>query len=98
MKHLTKEILSNACADNDAECDGGVSVQDLLGRYGVDLVGAAHVSDQRALRLILQARGETPRPGKGYALSASERRMSELLQAAWVDGLSAALRALSKVD
>ncbi len=85
---LSKAELASACRQNDA----APNLDEVATACGIDVAGLMYVSEQRALRMVL---GRTFGPGEVnvFRLSPQQRELLGKLQAMWVDGACAALRA-----
>lgn len=102
---LSKDTLARACSANDASTDCGMSLPDILRELSVNVDGAIHVADQRALRLALLYDGWTPEEVRAITAAATEpftvnlkdptlQFMLPALSMMWMDGLAAAMRAI----
>lgn len=74
--------------DRRNESVGGY--QNALSALGVELRGAEHVSEQRAMRLLLHLQGQ-PDPRKLEMVQIKDQRMLRLLSMLWLDGLGVGL-------
>lgn len=87
---IKKEQLSDACRAHDNAADRGELFPSILSKRGVDARDAVYVAEQRALRMILEMRGD-PVPGllapMPIQLTAEEDKLLMKLATAWLDGL-----------
>jgi len=88
---ITKNNLSAAVRAADNLMDTGTKTDEILRLRGLNSSDAFYVAEQRALRLVLAARGELKSVGatapSKHQLSAEETRMLRHLMVAWLDGL-----------
>lgn len=97
------EELGKAAFDNDARANEGHGIASILSSLGFHAADAVKAAEQRALRMVLAARGphEIERMREqAYAgrysteeLSEEEQAQLEMFKAVWIDGLAVSAQA-----
>lgn len=93
---ITQDDISRAVCDHDALLEETGDIDGLVERLGVDIGGALHVSEQRALRCAMK-RDELPNVGWGgppreVRLTPETRALMPTFIALWMDAFCAGVQ------
>lgn len=92
---IGQAILSEAARYNDAQAEE-LGLPGFCRAHAIDLPGLMHVSEQRALRLVMMEKDLDPSVTEPTAvrLTPEERKRLTTYQAACIDGIAIGIRAL----